>query len=90
MKCSALIVASLVIATVSGCDYLHEDNFGSISGDLTPELQTLSERPSDVHRNMAVSDNQDLRMLNEDLGRVWMTNGPSQLTPYPVVNTTGN
>ena len=88
MKRTLLIVVPLLLV---GCKSNPNNvRFDDIVGNLTPELQTLTERPSNVHRNLAVSDNQDLRMLNEDLGRIWMTDGPSTLSPYPIINTTGN
>ena len=90
MKCSALILATLSTVVLTGCHNSNDVSFNAITGNLTPELQTMSERPSDVHLNMAVSGNQDLRMLNEDLGRALLLDGPSKLSPYPVVDTTGN
>ena len=90
MKCSALILATLSALVLTGCYNSNDVSFNSITGNLTPELQTMTERPSDVHRNIAVSGNQDLRMLNEDLGRALLLDGPSKLSPYPIVDTTGN
>ena len=88
MKRTVLIVVPFLLF---GCKSDPNNvSFDAITSNLTPELQTLTERPSDVHRNIAVSNNQDWRMFSEDLGRVWMTDGPSSMSPYPIVNLSGN
>jgi hypothetical protein len=43
-----------------------------------------------VNVDLEMVDNQNRKMFEEDLGRVWYTNRPSRLSPLPVVNTTGN
>lgn len=57
--------------------------------DLTPELMGMSERPSDVERNMAVVGNQNLRMMWGDLGRLWLFDEPSPLSPWTAISTGG-
>lgn len=56
----------------------------AILDDLTPELLTLEERPVDV--DVAVSRTFDMnwRMMYEDLGRVFLTDRPSRLSPMPI------
>ena len=58
--------------------------------NITPSMDTLAQTYTDTDVDLSVTDNKNLRMAQEDLGRVWYTNRPSRLTPYPVVNTTGN
>jgi len=55
----------------------------------TPELLNMADRPIDVERNMAVVGNQDLRNMWNDLGRVFLFDQPSNLSPWNTVNTTG-
>jgi predicted dithiol-disulfide oxidoreductase (DUF899 family) len=92
---SLTLIAAMSIG-LAGCagpraNIRHADvTFGAISRNPTPELRTLNERPSDVQRNLAVNHNQEWRMFHSDLGRVFMTDHPSRLTPHPVVSTTGN
>ena len=64
-------------------------SYSYIKSNLTPELQGLSERSIDIDRNMAVTGNQNLRMMWGDLGRAFFFDKPSKLTPFDVVNTTG-
>ena len=65
-------------------------NRNDIVTNLTPELQGLHERPSDVYGNMAVTHNSNIRMISDDLGRVFMTNRPSTLSPFPIITYSGN
>jgi hypothetical protein len=58
--------------------------------NVTPEMSTLSQTFMEVDVDLAMVDNQNNRMFEDDLGRVWYTNRPSRLSPLPVVNTTGN
>jgi hypothetical protein len=53
-------------------------------------MATLSQTYTDVSVDLEMVDNQNSKMFEEDLGRVWYTNRPSRLSPLPVVNTTGN
>jgi uncharacterized lipoprotein YajG len=62
----------------------------TIMSDITPAMQTLSQTQNDVNIDINMTDNQNLRMAEEDLGRVWYTNRPSRLSSFPVVNTTGS
>ena len=50
----------------------------------------LSQRPVDQHTDLAVTNNQNLRMFNDDIGRVFYTNHASTLSPYPVTNLSGS
>lgn len=64
-------------------------SYNSISSNLTPELQGLTERQIDIDRNVAVNQNVDLRLFWGDLGRVWLTDNPSILSPYWTISTSG-
>ena len=62
---------------------------GEINRHLTPELMGIAERPSDIERNMAVVGNQNLRLFWGDLGRVFLFDQPSYLSPYNITSTSG-
>lgn len=64
-------------------------NYHAIKSNLTPEMMGISEREIDINRNMAVVGNQNLRMIWSDLGRAWFFEKPSKLSPYDIINTTG-
>jgi predicted small lipoprotein YifL len=82
------------IAPATDKDYakngIYDVSFEAIKNNPTPELSGMNERDMDVQRNMLVNANQTTRMFWSDLGRMWLADEPSPLSPYPVVNTTGN
>lgn len=50
----------------------------------SPELDTLHERPIDIESRMAITTDENLRMLSEDWGRVWLMDRQSRLSPMPI------
>ena len=91
---AGLILGALGAAVLVGCSSSprspYDVSFNSIRGDLTPELQAMTDRRVDEQRNWAVTDNQNLRMLHDDLGRAFYTDHPTRLSPYPITYTSGN
>ena len=87
MRIALLSLVALMMVSLLGC--VSSDR-NDILANLTPELYGLHERPSDVARNWAVTDNANLRMIADDLGRMWMTNQPSHLSPFPIMTYSGN
>ena len=87
-----LTLGVLGAAVLAGCSSSdpYDVGFKSIRHDLTPELQGLTDRPVDDARNMAVVHNQILRMMEDDIGRMFYTDHPSRLSPYPITYTSGN
>lgn len=81
---------SLATLTLAGCRGGDNVSYSAISSNLTPELQTLHERPIDVDRNLAVNNNQNLRLFWDDLGRFFYTDTPSRLGPHRAIRTSGN
>jgi hypothetical protein len=82
-------LTSLPVAMLVGCQPADPTSTKAILSDLSPELQTTTERPVDVDRNVATTFDQNGRMFWDDLGRVWMTDRPSILSPYVIVPTSG-
>lgn len=86
-----IAVFAIAGAMLTGCDMSSRNaSLGGILGNLTPELQGLHERPVDTRRGLAISNNFHLRMLSDDLGRLFYTDHPSRLSPFPVVGLNGN
>ena len=95
------IIGSLLLGTaLTGCATNPNTNvsdneawqnvsYQSIKSNLTPELQGLSERSIDIDRNMAVTGNQNLRLMWGELGRAFLFDKPSKLSPYDVISTSG-
>ncbi len=81
----------LLVATIGlgGCASSSDVSFNAIKGDLTPHIVGLTERDVDIERNMAVVGNQNLRMFWGDVGRIWLFDRPSRLSPYDIISTSG-
>ncbi len=89
--CSVSVLAGgAVLFGLAGCQTADPLSYHAIKSDLTPELQGLVERPVDVDRNLATNNNQNLRMMWDDIGRTLYTDRPSMLSPMPVIHTSGN
>ena len=85
----SLTSAALLFA-LAGCEANpNKVDLKSITSDLSPELMATSERPVDIDVNWAVNADQDLRGVWNDLGRFWLTNKPSSLSPFPIMDTGG-
>ena len=84
----ALAVAA---ACITGCSTTSPDDvsYGAIAHDLSPELRGLTERSIDVNRHINVTADVNSRLAEDDLNRVFYTDHPSRLTPYPVTGTSG-
>lgn len=87
--CTACLLAGTF--AIVGCrSEKSQVSYGSITRNLTPELRGTHERPVDVSRNMRITHNQNWRMFSDDLGRFFYTDHASRLTPFPMVDTSGN
>ena len=79
-----------VAASMSGCGTNPNDvSLGAITADMSPEVMTLNQRPEDVWRHMAYTNNVHMREFWEDLGRFWYTDHPSRLNPIEIVSVSG-
>lgn len=76
---TTLALAAAGLAVAGGCT-----TDDQVRRNLTPELQTLTQRPADVKNGMALTSNENWRMFWEDLGRVWLFDKPSSLSPTPI------
>ena len=87
---SSMIAGGISVVLLAGCKSATDHySYSAIAGNLTPELQGVSERPVDIDRNVAVVENVNWRLFWGDLGRVWYMDRPSILSPFPTVSTSG-
>jgi hypothetical protein len=86
---STLLVAGLLLTAGCASDNASDTSYAAISGNLTPELQTPSERPVDVDRAISYSNDLNGRLFWSDLGRVFYTDRESWLSPWPRGSVTG-
>ena len=87
--------AGVVALQTVGCapsdpDRKYRTDLDSLSVDLSPELVNISQTRDEARMDWAVNRDQDLRNAWTDLGRVWLTNKPRPLSPYPIMSTNGN
>ncbi|MHC4868131.1 MAG: hypothetical protein ACYTE2_00350 [Planctomycetota bacterium] len=80
----AVLAAGLV-----GCHSANDVSFAAIKSNPSPELLGVANRNVDIERNMAVVGDQNLRMLTNDLNRMFLFDSPSYLSPWNIVSTTG-
>jgi len=69
---SVALAATAAALTLGGC------------ADITPELDTLSQRPADINNRIAIVNDTNLRALNQDLGRAFFFDRPMRTTPGPI------
>lgn len=58
-----------------------------IAGNLTPELQSVTQSEIDLWWDDRVNFNVQHRELVDDWRAIWMTDSPSTLSRYPIVDT---
>ena len=84
------LTAATSLLMLGGCSSDPSDvSFDAITSDLTPHLVGLTERDVDIDRNIAVITNQNDRMVWGDLGRMFLWDRPSRLSPYDIISTSG-
>lgn len=64
---------------IGGCSSSNPQ-LAEFRGNPTPELDTLSQRPDDIQNRIVVTNDTNLRMMSEDLGRFWLLDRPSRLS----------
>lgn len=77
---TATAAALLAFAALTGCESTGID---AVRADPTPALETLSQREDDVNNAMTVTADENWRMFWQDLGRAFLFDRPSRLTPEP-------
>ena len=87
-RLTILTLGTIAAAAVTGCstasspaDFAQAER---IRQNLTPELDTLYQRPDDMSNAFTIMLDENGRMFWQDLGRVLYTDRPSRLTREPV------
>jgi hypothetical protein len=74
------LAAAGALALLGGCySNTAAGRDAKVRANLTPELQTLSQRPIEVDNRETLTIDENLRMANEDLARMWFFDRPSRL-----------
>lgn len=80
------LLAAAAAGTLVGCstgDY-NEQLADEVRGDLSPELDTMYERKTDIKNREALVVDENLRLLNEDLAHMFLFDRPSILAEHPM------
>lgn len=95
---STTTVAAAIGASVfalAGCsapdpNRKYKTDLNSLSADLSPELMNTAQTYDESRMDWVVNRDQDLRSAWTDMGRLWLTDKPRPLSPYPIMQTGGN
>lgn len=58
--------------------------------ELSPNFSGLALTNAEARNSRAVMRDQNYRMISDDWNRMWYTDHPSRLSPFPVTYTSGN
>jgi hypothetical protein len=87
---SRIFVAAMVAVAVTGCSSKDDVSFKSITAKPAPEMSSTADRSVDMDANYAYMRNTNYRALWDDLQRMIYIDNPSRLSPYPIVDMSGN
>lgn len=96
LSTAALVaVAGASVIALSGCttqdpNRKYNTDLDSLAADMSPELKNTAQTKDESRMDWAVNRDQDLRSAWTDMGRLWLTDRPSALSPYPIMQTNGN
>ncbi|MFN0132062.1 MAG: hypothetical protein ACKVW3_05970 [Phycisphaerales bacterium] len=80
-ECARLIGVVALVASLAGCaGDTAAGRDSAVRANPTPELQTLGDRYIDTDNRVALTVDENLRMANQDLLRLWLLDRPSRLT----------
>ncbi len=85
----ALAVGSITLVGCSTGNDINDVSYGSITRNLTPELRSIAERPIDIDRHVAATNNGNMRALWVDIGHIFYTDYPSRLSAFPIFSNSG-
>ena len=84
------LVGAIVAVGLMGCHSKDDVSFAAIRNRPAPEMQATANSKVDAQRNYAYMRNTNYRGLIDDFNRAFYIDNPSHLSPYPVVDTSGN
>ncbi len=88
---AATLLAFTGLVALTGCSTsiigprtAHDPDASRIRRNPTPELHTLHQTPDDIQNVIAIMENENKRMLRQDIARALLLDRPSRLTPEPI------
>ena len=86
---SRIVLAVTVVVVAAGCSK-SKTSFESIAARPAPEMASTADRSVDMDKNYAYMRNTNYRAFWDDLQRAIYIDNPSRLSPYPIVDLSGN
>lgn len=84
---SAVLLVPVAVVALSGCSSTGKgESLEAIRWNPAPGLNTEDQRYSDVHSNIHVVANDNLRKMNSDGMRFMLIDRPSRMSPYPTAH----
>ena len=87
---SRIVVAASVVVVAAGCSKQEKVDFKSIAAKPAPEKASTADRSVGIDANYAYMRNTNYRAFWDDLQRTIYLDNPSRLSPYPIVELSGN
>ena len=87
---SRTILAAMAVTAVAGCSRKDTVDFDAIAAKPAPEMSSTADRSVDIDANYAYMRNTNYRGFWDDLQRAIFIDNPSRLSPFPIVDTSGN
>jgi ABC-type uncharacterized transport system auxiliary subunit len=79
---AGLLLAALGVVVLGGCDSSGGRKH-AYRLNPTPELDTQAQRRDDIDNQLTLTNDTNLRILNEDVGRFWLLDRPSRMSKLP-------
>ena len=76
---ASVLLLAFLAGGLAGCS-AQEQRLASYRSRPTPEIDTRSQRPDDIDNRLTVTNDTNLRLFNEDLGRLFLMDRPSRLS----------
>jgi hypothetical protein len=83
LRLASLVPVALAVLALAGCG-TNEGRTTSYRLNPTPDVDTLSQSHEEIENAVTISYDYNFRQLNSDLGRVFMTDRPSRLSPREI------
>jgi hypothetical protein len=85
-----IALAVTIAAVIAGCSSKENVSFNKIASRPAPEMSSTSDRNVDIDANYAYMRNTNYRGFWDDLQRALYIDNPTRLSPYPIVDMSGN
>jgi hypothetical protein len=90
MRTPARVVLVALVAACGACSSKPNVSTKAIQNHPSPEMFSTSDRSAETANNYAYMRNIQHRSFVDDFNRAFLIDNPSRLSPYPIVDMSGN